>query len=493
MNALRDYRKAYARVELLDALTRPLVDQYECIWGMRCLNDSYQTVYGGFVNLVLSDINTEKQQEGLDIKGEAEGQEHLNMMEMTQELFDEISSGYGNDEEDGGHVDEVGVGQDLEVLAQLVVRAVFYDLVRSIYEKHHLIFCFQVAVKRLLSREVLPPEEWQHFLTNGLLRVPYGAEVPHTRRVEISLGGDEIIWEGFGRHGRSKQSAAREASAAEGTGGDKAPFEWISDQQWEAAKRLSSLRSLTFVLRETICDSIVNNGILWEGFFTAENPVSSPHPAGIRARLSPFQELLLLRAFRSEFVLDGMRAVALLTYGVDANHIPPLRISAAFDDANNSTPILFLLGAGSDPTADIEAFASETGFSDKLNVVESTESTVHTIDSVIDQNMQLGHWVLVRNIHINADMMHRLEVICPKILESGADDNFRLWITCFPTRLSKMMYRQSMRMVWESPASLRGNLLQVSCDCLVSGGRPRHCTVDWLFFAGMFPDADVTR
>lgn len=100
LEALRQYRKAYARIELIDALTKPLVAQYECIWDMRCLNDSYQvptsaavpakailsvraipierlgnfsralislsfaqTVYGGFVNLVLSDLNTETHQE----------------------------------------------------------------------------------------------------------------------------------------------------------------------------------------------------------------------------------------------------------------------------------------------------------------------------------------------------------------------------------------------------------------------------------------------
>lgn len=55
-------------------------------------------------------------------------------------------------------------------LARMLERAVFYDLVRSIYEVHHLTLTFAVAVKKMLSEGKVSPEEWQHFLTNGTMR-----------------------------------------------------------------------------------------------------------------------------------------------------------------------------------------------------------------------------------------------------------------------------------------------------------------------------------
>jgi hypothetical protein len=41
---------------------------------------------------------------------------------------------------------------------------------RSVYERHHLVFTFLVAVRKMLTDDVVKPDEWQFFLTNGQLR-----------------------------------------------------------------------------------------------------------------------------------------------------------------------------------------------------------------------------------------------------------------------------------------------------------------------------------
>ncbi len=53
-------------------------------------------------------------------------------------------------------------------------------------------------------------------------------------------------------------------------------------------------------------------------------------------------------------------------YGAKVTCIPPIMISAAHEDSLPQTPLLFLLGPGSDPTEDIEGFAKESGFEDKM-------------------------------------------------------------------------------------------------------------------------------
>ena len=458
LEELRQYRKAYARAELVDSLTQPLVALYSCLWEMRVLHPSYQTVYAGITNLILSDLSTESRQEGVGPDDDGGENEDINMMAMSTELFEDMCIGFGGE---SGELDEENTRADLETLSQYVVQAVFYDLIRSIYEKDHLIFTFAAAVKRLLAEEILPPEEWQHFLTDGVIRVPYGAEVKGTRRVEIG-DGEDMAWEGFGRHGVA-QSKLKDTPKLDKIGrviSDKPAFDWLSEEAWAAAKRLCGLLSLTHALGEEICDSIVHYPGVWEPYFTAVNPVTCMHPAGFRARISSFQELLLLRAFHPGSVLEGMRACAKAAYGIDAFHIPPTRIKAAHEDSKSTTPLLFLLGAGSDPTRDIEIFAKEIGFASKLTVVESNDTAVATITGLISQNMVDGYWVLVRNVHSNEPMMRTLERKCAEMIESVPHKDFRLWLTSFPTGLSKMVYRQSMRIVWEAPTSLRGNLLQ---------------------------------
>uniref|UniRef100_A0A7S1HP28 EF-hand domain-containing protein n=2 Tax=Hemiselmis andersenii TaxID=464988 RepID=A0A7S1HP28_HEMAN len=446
LEELRNYRVGIQRAELLDALTRPLVAQYECLWELRVLHESYQNVYGGFTNLILSDLGTEGRQEGV---GDDED-EDINMMAMSDDLFADMRLGFGEGEE-MVQLDEVAMKADLETLSYLVFQAVFFDLVRSIYERHHLVFTFAVAVKKMFASDSLPAEEWQHFLTNGQKRVPQGAEVRGTKKVEITDGSD-MAQEGFGRHGKDAAVPSQQRR--------KPAFEWLSDGQWEAAQRLSPVRSLTHALREELCESIENNPGKWEPYFRAQSPVECEDPIGIRASLSPFQLLLLIRAFHPTHIMEGMRQVALKMYGVDAYRIPSVSIAAAHEDSTNASPLMFLLGPGSDPTRDIEAFADDMLFLDKLMVIESRESTVAVVDNVLSDCMEKGHWLLVRNIHTNTAMMRKLEKKCAELLTCDPHQDFRLWITSFPTGLSKEVYRQSMRIVWEAPTSLRGNLLQ---------------------------------
>jgi dynein heavy chain len=82
------------------------------------------------------------------------------------------------------------------------------------------------------------------------------------------------------------------------------------------------------------------------------------------------------------------------------------------------------------------------------------------IPGLIEDKMAAGHWVLVRNIHTHLDMVRMMERQCAMLQRAGPHRDFRLFITSLPQGLSKHVYRQSMRLVWEAPSTLRANLIR---------------------------------
>ncbi|KAJ1477776.1 hypothetical protein T484DRAFT_1820015 [Baffinella frigidus] len=81
---------------------------------------------------------------------------------------------------------------------------VFFDLVRSLYEAHHLVFGFLAACNALRDTNAIHPDEWLHFLTNGL-----GAQRPDDL---LDVDGEKVPRVGSGD---SVFSAASASSAPE--------------------------------------------------------------------------------------------------------------------------------------------------------------------------------------------------------------------------------------------------------------------------------------
>lgn len=443
MDNLRKYKAASSRMELVDALASPLASLFEALWQMTPLHVSYQNVQNSFVTLILMDLES------------AQGNEKIKnaLMRENEAVFEDLCAGY----EDPEKVEEVDLDtyqleQDLRDLGAALSQVVFFDLVRSIYEKDHLLFAFLVAINNQIAKGSVYPEEFQHFLTNGEFRVPIGAEIRGTERVEIDDDEeDTIVWEGFGRTGdRGNPSTPHPG------------FSWLSEKQWEGACRLSSLKSIQSVFGSSgVISSITAHPEAWQQYVEATQPTQDILPHALSARLSPFQKLLLLRVFHPNCVLDGMSGVVKDWCGIDVSRMPPLGIPAAYEDSLCSIPLLFLMDPGTDPTDDIENFA-QTEFSvhdsRQLVTLEATGSSVEGFDAVLSRCMEMGHWLLFRNVHMKAVFSKKLEDAFTKL--ENAFESFRFWITTYSINLSKNVYRSSMRVVWDAPISVRAGLLR---------------------------------
>ncbi len=69
------------------------------------------------------------------------------------------------------------------------------------------------------------------------------------------------------------------------------------------------------------------------------------------ARLSPFQKLLVLRTLRPEKAVHGMAEWVEKTLGPKFARAPPFDLDEVYAHSSNTTPLLFILSPGADPTA----------------------------------------------------------------------------------------------------------------------------------------------
>ena len=71
-----------------------------------------------------------------------------------------------------------------------------------------------------------------------------------------------------------------------------------------------------------------------------------PLPAGWQEKLTPFQNLLVLRALREEKLVSALTLFILQNIGKHYIDVPPFDLASSFKDSSALTPIIFVLSTG---------------------------------------------------------------------------------------------------------------------------------------------------
>ena len=90
--------------------------------------------------------------------------------------------------------------------------------------------------------------------------------------------------------------------------------------------------------------------------YDAAEPHSVRMP-GHFATLEPFQKLLVLRCLRPDKVVPAVQALVSEALGQRCVEPPAFDLAACYADSSPTTPLIFVLSAGSDPTAALLQFA----------------------------------------------------------------------------------------------------------------------------------------
>jgi len=167
----------------------------------------------------------------------------------------------------------------LKFITDKLTQLVYEFTCMGIFEKHKLMFSFQMTTMIMDGDEVLNKPELDFFLKGN-----------------TSL--DEV---------------------------EPKPFRWLTNNGWKDAVKLDSMGGVW----EGFLETIKKNEKAWKDWYDLEAPEMSPMPCGFDKKLDKFQALLICRIFRNDrcinaiknFIMDRMSDIYVKSPPIDYEKI----------------------------------------------------------------------------------------------------------------------------------------------------------------------------
>ncbi|XP_036382121.1 dynein heavy chain 10, axonemal [Megalops cyprinoides] len=280
----------------------------------------------------------------------------------------------------------------------------------GLFERHKLLFSFNMTIKMEQPEGRAPQEELDFFLKGNL----------------------------------SLEKSQR-----------KKPCAWLPDQGWEDIVRLAELFPNEF---GTLPDDIENNMDEWKTWYDLDGPEQVPFPMKYKENLTTFQKLLLLRCFRLDRVYRAVTDYVAVTIGEKYVQPPVISFEAIFEQSTPNSPIVFILSPGSDPAGDLMKLAERSGFGgSRLKFLAMGQGQENVALQLLDTAVSRGHWLMLQNCHLLVKWLKDLEKALERITKPHPD--FRLWLTTDPIKDFPIgILQKSLKVVTEPPNGLKLNM-----------------------------------
>ena len=138
---------------------------------------------------------------------------------------------------------------------------------------------------------------------------------------------------------------------------------------------------------------------------------------------------------------------------------PTFDLASSYKDSSVSTPLIFILSPGTDPTGDFLKFAEEMKFGKKTDMISLGQGQGAKAERVMTDAMERGSWALLQNCHLAASWMATLEKIVDGIQPEKVHRDFRLWLTSLPNeKFPVSVLQNGIKMTNEPPKGIKANL-----------------------------------
>uniref|UniRef100_A0A8D0HBM0 Dynein axonemal heavy chain 10 n=1 Tax=Sphenodon punctatus TaxID=8508 RepID=A0A8D0HBM0_SPHPU len=280
----------------------------------------------------------------------------------------------------------------------------------GLFERHKLLFSFNMTIKIEQADGRVPQEELDFFLKGNI----------------------------------SLEKSVR-----------KKPCAWLADQGWEDIIRLAELFAEEF---GTLPDDVEQNPDAWKHWYDIDALEQTPFPMHYQSSLTYFQNLLLLRCFRVDRVYRAVTDYVTLTMGEKYVQPPVISFEAIFEQSTPNSPIVFILSPGSDPATDLTKLADRTGFAgNRLKFLAMGQGQEKVALQLLENAVARGQWLMLQNCHLLVKWLIDLEKALERITKPHPD--FRLWLTTDPTKGFPIgILQKSLKVETEPPNGLKLNM-----------------------------------
>jgi len=241
------------------------------------------------------------------------------------------------------------------------------------------------------------------------------------------------------------------------------PFRWMTEKAWLNAIQLSrhGFCQEQMALFRDLTESLQRNETQWRKWYDENEPESYPVPEyedriKTEGTLGSFARLALVRSLREDRTIPA--STQFIENQLGPRFTAPVAdaITDIYQESAACKPVLYLLSAGTDPTAVIDELAKKKRKSplDKVSMGEGQEKVAREKNAAA---FITGGWVILHNCHLGIRYMTEVEETLMKTSE--IHEEYRLWITCeitpmFPIGLLQMVIKVTL----EPPTGLKAQL-----------------------------------
>ncbi|XP_053509735.1 dynein axonemal heavy chain 10 isoform X2 [Ictalurus furcatus] len=280
----------------------------------------------------------------------------------------------------------------------------------GLFERHKLLFSFNMTIKIEQAEDRAPQEELEFFLKGNL----------------------------------SLEKSKR-----------KKPCDWLPDQGWEDIVRLTELFPNEF---GSLIGDMEKIPTEWKDWYDLDAPEQAPFPMKYAESLTAFQKLLLLRCFRVDRVYRAVSDYITITMGEAYVQPPVISFEAILEQSTPNSPIVFILSPGCEPASDLTKLAERSGFgTNRLKFLAMGQGQEKVALQLLDTAVSRGQWLMLQNCHLLVKWLKELEKALERITKPHPD--FRLWLTTDPIKDFPIgILQKSLKVVTEPPNGLKLNM-----------------------------------
>lgn len=240
------------------------------------------------------------------------------------------------------------------------------------------------------------------------------------------------------------------------------PFSWISNEAWLNVVELS--QSVKFF--SNLTNDMASNESMWRRWYEDNEPEQIGIP-DYEAKIAdipvigPFYKLLIVRSLRVDRCQLMVKWFIKNTAEMGEKYVEPVTdtVESIVDGMVSSTPVIFLLSIGADPTETLQALARKRKLPEPATI-SMGEGQEPVAIRAMNAGSAAGTWVLLQNCELGLELMATMEEYLEKLKE-GQDPNFRLFITAAPDPAFPLgLLQMSTKVTNDPPAGLKAGILK---------------------------------
>lgn len=180
-------------------------------------------------------------------------------------------------------------------------------------------------------------------------------------------------------------------------------------------------------------------------------------------QLPPFPKLMLISILKPVDLMAAMTCYVGDTLGKEFVEAKTTSIASVYKDMTPSTPLIFILSAGSDPMSALQKYANEMEFLEKLQSISLGQGQGAAAEVLLNKGRNSGQWIYLQNCHLSISWMPALESYVRDLTLGNfkVHPDFRLFLSSMPSKnFPVSILQNSIKLTNETPKGLKSNLMR---------------------------------